>query len=159
MHRSMDRGRRPEGAARRSGWRWAGRAGEPVAGGRCEAGRRIGWRLPLTETDRRDERVAGVRWRAWRPAECLHPTIDAHGPLVIDLWDGWTRRALGGCVLHAAHPGGRAFDTQPVNELEAEGRRLARFEAMGHTPAASAPRTPRIAPARPLTLDLRLQRP
>jgi uncharacterized protein (DUF2126 family) len=117
-----------------------------------------GWALPLTETGRKDERVAGVRFRAWRPAECLHPTIGTQTPLVFDVHDRWTGRSVGGCVLHAAHPGGRSFETQPVNDLEAEGRRLARFEAIGHTPGASRPRAPRISPEAPLTLDLRRQR-
>lgn len=117
-----------------------------------------GWQVPLRETERRDERVAGIRYRAWRPAEALHPTIGIHAPLVFDLWDSWSDRSLGGCVLHAAHPGGRAFDTQPVNELEAEGRRLARFEAMGHSPGALRPRAPRLHPDAPLTLDLRRQK-
>ena len=117
-----------------------------------------GWEVPLRETGRRDERVAGVRYRAWRPAEALHPTIGIHAPLVFDLWDSWSDRSVGGCVLHAAHPGGRAFDNQPVNELEAEGRRLARFEAMGHTPGRMRPRPARVHPDQPLTLDLRRQR-
>jgi uncharacterized protein (DUF2126 family) len=117
-----------------------------------------GWTLPLAETGRKDERVAGVRFRAWRPAECLHPTVGVHTPLVFDVHDRWTGRSVGGCVLHAVHPGGRSFETQPVNDLEAEGRRLARFEAIGHTPGASRPRAARISPEAPLTLDLRRQR-
>ncbi|MCL5776338.1 transglutaminase family protein [Limibaculum sp. FT325] len=113
--------------------------------------------VPLTPTDRADEHVAGIRFRAWRPAQCLHPTIGVHAPLTFDLWDTWSGRSLGGCVYRVAHPGGRSFETQPVNDLEAEGRRMARFEAMGHRPGQVWPRAPRLSPEFPLTLDLRLQ--
>ena len=95
---------------------------------------------------------------AWQPAESLHPTIGVHTPLVFDLWDSFSDRSVGGCVLHSAHPGGRAFDTQPINDLEAEGRRLSRFETIGHTPGRMRPLSPRISPDQPLTLDLRRQR-
>jgi len=116
-----------------------------------------GIEVPLARTDRRDERVAGIRFRAWQPAQCLHPTIPVHAPLIFDLYDSYSNRALGGCTYHVAHPGGRGFDDQPVNDLEAEGRRLSRFVPHGHTAGPSSPRVARTSPDYPLTLDLRRQ--
>jgi uncharacterized protein (DUF2126 family) len=111
--------------------------------------------VPLQSTGRVGEFVAGVRYRAWQPASCLHPTIGTHGPLVFDLVDTWMQRSLGGCQYHVAHPGGRNFESFPVNAFEAESRRLARFFRFGHTPGRIDPGRPSADPEHPFTLDLR----
>jgi uncharacterized protein (DUF2126 family) len=85
----------------------------------------------------------------------LQPTIGSHAPLRFDLYDTWNKRSLGGCTYHVAHPGGRSYETFPVNSYEAESRRLARFFRHGHQQGKySAP--PKILNGDfPFTLDLR----
>ena len=111
--------------------------------------------MPLQPTGVAGEGVCGVRYRAWQPSSCLHPTIGVHGPLHIDIYDVWNQRAIAGCTYHVVHPGGRANEVRPVNAAAAESRRIARFDHMGHVPGRFAVKQPKIEPHFPFTLDLR----
>jgi uncharacterized protein (DUF2126 family) len=114
-----------------------------------------GFEVPLVPTETQGEYVGGIRFKAWDPPSALHPAVRAQGPLVFDLYDRWTGRSLGGLSHHVVHPGGRSYDTLPVNANEAEARRRTRFQPFGHTPGPMAP--PVAVPAReaPRSLDLR----
>ncbi len=115
--------------------------------------------VPLHPSGHGDELIAGVRFRAWAPPSALHPTIDVQSPLIFDIVDTWSDRSIGGCTYHVVHPGGRSYETFPVNSNEAEARRAARFSPIGHTAGTMTVPPALINPDYPYTLDLRRNRP
>lgn len=92
-----------------------------------------GHRLPLRSTGVGGEFVAGVRFKAWQSPSGLHPLMNIHSPLIFDVFDQWNQRPVGGCTYHVAHPGGRHYESFPINSLEAESRRLSRFLDHGYS--------------------------
>ena len=111
--------------------------------------------LPLAHTGQNLEYVAGVRYRAWQPPSCLHPTITTDTPLTFDIIDKWNNRSIGGCQYHIEHPGGLNAQDYPVNSLEAESRRAARFFEFGHSGNSIEVRRSVPHNEYPNTLDLR----
>jgi len=114
-----------------------------------------GRRVPLRSTGIRGSYVAGVRYKAWQPPSSLLPVIKAHTPLVFDIVDTGNRRSIAGCTYHVAHPGGRNYETFPVNAGEAEARRNARFWPYGNTQGRIEIPPEEPHPDQPYTLDLR----
>jgi len=111
--------------------------------------------LPLHPTGVQGQSVAGVRYRAWQPPRCLHPTIPVHAPLVFDVVDTWRGRSIGGCTYHVSNPAGISHASFPVNAFEAEARRAGRFFKSGHTPGPMSVTPEADNPSFPMTLDLR----
>lgn len=120
-----------------------------------------GRRVPLRATNTQGELVAGVRFRAWNPPSALHPSIGVQAPLTFEIIDTWSNLAVGGCTYHVSHPGGRNYDTLPVNGNEAEGRRISRFWNHGKMPDNAVTELPleEVNSAYPFTLDLRWNLP
>lgn len=89
--------------------------------------------VPLSSSGIEGEFVAGVKYRAWQPWSALHPTIGVDTPLVFDIVDTWNSRSIGGMSYFVSHPGGRSYESFPINRNEAESRRINRFWEFNHT--------------------------
>jgi len=114
--------------------------------------------VPLHPAGAEGLQVAGVRYRAWQPPSCLHPTIPVDTPLAFDLVDRHNGLSLGGCVYDVDHPGGLNSPVYPINAREAESRRGGRFNRLLHRGGPVC--IPADSPTSefPYTLDLRYHR-
>ncbi len=92
-----------------------------------------GTRVPLKPSAIKGEYVCGIRYRAWQPPSALHPTIGIDAPLTFDVVDTWNSRSIGGCTYYVSHPGGRSYESFPINSYEAESRRWNRFGNTSYT--------------------------
>ena len=115
-----------------------------------------GRRVPLRFTGEPGTALAGVRFRARRLSASLHPTVPIHAPLVFHLIDRLRGCSIGQCTYHVGPPDGRSYRVRPVNAVEAENRRMERFQVA--TPELSPMAAPEeeINPHFPMTLDLRM---
>ena len=118
-----------------------------------------GRRVPLCPTGEFGEAVAGVRYRARKLSEELHPTIPVHAPLVFDIIDCWNERSIGRCIYHVGPPDGRIYPGRPLNAKEAEDRRVERFQTCDQVPGTMTVPEEESNPIFPTTLDLRLPSP
>ncbi|MCB9229457.1 MAG: transglutaminase family protein [Deltaproteobacteria bacterium] len=92
-----------------------------------------GFRIPLQRIQDASDYIAGIRYKAWQPPSGLHPTLPVNTPLIFDVVEKSSGHSIGGCTFYSAHPGGRSYETVPVNENEAESRCRAKFSPLGFT--------------------------
>ena len=147
-HRALRRfvGRAPAGEGHRHDRRAA--TSSPATAARCRC----------APTGVPGEYVAGVRYRAWSPPVGAAPDDRrARAAGVRPRRHLERARRSAAAPTTSSHPGGRNYDTFPVNANEAEARRVARFWAHGHTPGDAMVADERVNPATPTTLDLRWQ--
>jgi uncharacterized protein (DUF2126 family)/transglutaminase-like putative cysteine protease len=104
-----------------------------------------GVQVPLSKTDIEGEYVSGIRYKAWQPWSALHPTIKVDTPLTFDIIDKWNTRSIGGFNYFVSHPGGRTYDTFPVNSYEAESRRINRYWDFNHSQGEVTEFEPKIS--------------
>ncbi len=113
------------------------------------------YEVELHKGTEKDSLVAGIKFKAWDPPFTLHPNLKIDSPLVFDVYDMENRTSIGGCKYHVFHPGGRNYDTSPVNVNEAEGRIINRFEHIGHSKGKFDLKTIDYNSDFPYTTDLR----
>ena len=86
--------------------------------------------VPMHPTGTIDEYVAGIRYRAWQPPSCLHPTIGVQTPLVFDLYDNWNTKTVAGCTSMSPIPAGK---TRRHSQSTPTRPRAGAFRAFPHT--------------------------
>lgn len=118
-----------------------------------------GRRVPLHPTGTPGEAVAGVRFRAWLPVSCLHPTIPVQAPLVFNIVDLWGEHSIGSCTYYAQHPSGHWYSERPADASQAETRRSERFQAFAPTTGYEILPEEELNPSFPMTLDMRWPAP
>ena len=100
--------------------------------------------------------VAGVRFKAWQPAERAAPDHPGAGAAGVRRLRPLDRPQPGRLTHHVAHPGGRSYETFPVNANEAEARRrVALLPVRPHAGRRCPSRARAIGAEHPRTLDLR----
>ena len=138
-----------------------------------------GHRVPLQETGRAGEAVAGIRCKMADPPATLYPGVPPVRALVFDLVDTWTGRTLGGCTYELPDTGtwsppplspatGITTPTPPGSPAEARPAPPGPppgFCARGRVLPEGSPRTPAVppgpsaSPEAPYLLDLADPRP
>lgn len=93
-----------------------------------------GVEIPLTETGISGDYIGAVRFRAWRPPNCMHPNIEIHHPLKFEIVDFWSKRSLGSCQYHVVHPEGKLYEEAPITRSDAQARVHRRFTIGNHSP-------------------------
>lgn len=83
---------------------------------------------PLDSNDTEASSVyTGLRYRAWAPVGGIHPGIQPHAPLVLDVRDRKDYRLIIRCVYYSQSPDGEDYEDYPQDEMEAARRREERF--------------------------------
>ena len=118
-----------------------------------------GRRVPLRPVGESGQAVGGIRYRARRLSNTLHPTIPVHTPLVFELVDTFKERSVAHCTYYAGPPDGSEHKTRPSSVAEANDRRLQRFQTSIPSPESIAIPAEENNPTFPMTLDLRWPAP
>ncbi len=111
--------------------------------------------LPFFETEETEVAVAGVRFCARQLNISLHPAIEVHAPLDIEVYDLQSGGRLGGCRYHVKPVGKSEYETLPRSDSEAACRCRERLEILPPLPDKIPPNDSRNMPKNPFTLDLR----
>lgn len=112
-------------------------------------------RVPLHQTKKSGQYIAGIRFKARNLTLALHPHLPVNTPLIFDIYDCWHMRSVGGFTYYSEHPGGINYKKNPINAEEAESRMISRFIEHGYNPHMKYPELEECSVEYPYTLDLR----